>query len=215
MPTPIGMRVCSVASGPIHGPSTSSLRLLVDPVDADPVVVREAVVEGLDHALGGRVGARRLGDDRANDIQGVAVLDRALLGDGVAHCCDAQRSAQRSMPAIARRRSAPLCGERVLDPRRRLGHRAPIDQPLVLQQLQPLGEGGRVGAAQRVLQLAEALGPGPELAHDAEHPLLAQDRQRRGGSALGALGGRSSFGARTVGVAGMGNGARRPSGGGR
>src|SRR4029079_17894504 len=80
----------------------------VEPVDPDPVVVREAVVEQLHRSLGSGLGAGRLGARGADQVEGVAVLDGPLLGNGVAHWLGAQRSAQRSIPTIAFRRSDPL-----------------------------------------------------------------------------------------------------------
>src|SRR5699024_8043777 len=80
----------------------------VDPVDADPVVVAEPLVQQVDDALGGGLRTGRFGDVGPDHVEGVPVLDGALLGDGVAHWFPAQRSAQRSIPAMAERRSVPL-----------------------------------------------------------------------------------------------------------
>src|SRR5574338_1262267 len=84
-----------------------------------------------------------------------------------------------------------LLGQRVLDPWRQVRHAAAVDQPLVLEQLQALRERRRVRAAERVLQLAEALCLRAERADDAQHPLLAEHVERRGGGAFGTLRGRT------------------------
>ena len=123
--------------------------------------MREAVVEQLDGALGGRLRLCRLGDGGAQAVQRVAVDRGALLGDGVAHWLRDQRSAQRSMPLIAMRRSLPFGVSEYSTHGGDRADRATRDEPLVLEQLQALRQGGRVRAAQGVLELAEALGALP------------------------------------------------------
>src|SRR5947208_11695346 len=57
----------------------------VDPIDADPVVLGEALVQLLDGSLDRGLGAGGFGDRLADDVHRVAVSDGALLDDRMAH----------------------------------------------------------------------------------------------------------------------------------
>src|SRR5437588_3486397 len=90
-----------------------------------------------------------------------------------------------------------LLGERVLDPGRDLGDHAPIDEPLILEELEALRERRGIGAAERVLQLTEALRAISQGMHDAKDPFLPQRVQRGGRCALRAKRGGPAFRTRT------------------
>ena len=77
-----------------------------------------------------------------------------------------------------------LLGELVLDAGRRLGEAVALDDPLLLEHVQPLRERARADARARVLELGEAARALREVVHDQGRPLRA-DQVRGGGDGAG------------------------------
>src|SRR5437762_3279878 len=73
-----------------------------------------------------------------------------------------------------------LPGQLVLDARRRLGVAVPLDDPLLLERAQPLGERPRADAAAGVLELREAAGALGKVVDEQCRPLGADDLGRGG-----------------------------------
>jgi hypothetical protein len=83
---------------------------------------------------------------------------------------------------------APLFGQAVFDSRRDLGIADPLDQPVLLQVAQPVGEGLGADPGQRGAQFGEPPGAGEQVADHQHGPLPVQHtyRPRHRAGLLGA-----------------------------
>ena len=87
-----------------------------------------------------------------------------------------------------RQQAAPLLGERVLDPRRRFREAPSLQEALVLERAQALGERARADPRTGVLELAEAPGALGKVVNDQRRPLGADDLGgRRHSAAVGGV----------------------------
>src|SRR6185437_9192130 len=74
-----------------------------------------------------------------------------------------------------RQQRAALLRQRVLDARRHLGERVPLDDALLLERAQAQGERARADPGQRAFELTEAGVAIVKIAHEQQRPLAAHD----------------------------------------
>src|SRR5207248_2387283 len=136
------------------------------------------------HPLAEREPARRLRSTRRRG-RGRALQGVRQALDGGRLAVDEPRMPEPPHLGDDRQQSLALGRQFVLDTRWRLREAAPLDDPLVLEDAQPLGERPRADPGARVLELGEAPGPLGKIVDEQRGPLGADDLgTRRYGAAL-------------------------------